>query len=191
MQKALEHQEHAQHAAEHGGKHAALIVAVLAALLAVTEQQAKHAEIKVEANAVLADDAWNQYQGKSTRQVMSTDLARMLGALDAPADPAMAERRRALAKSFDDDAARFQGDPKDGKNAIAERAKEFEETRDQALERSHSFDNAAAAFELGIVLATASAITSSRMLVRFSLIMGAIGFVLGVLGLVAPSLGAF
>ena len=88
MHQALEHQEHAQHSAAHGSKHAALIVAVLAALLAVTEQQARHAEIKVNTNSILAADSWDQYQGKSTRQQMSEDLARMAIVMDPATDPA-------------------------------------------------------------------------------------------------------
>jgi hypothetical protein len=191
MQKALEHQEHAHHVAEHGGKTAALLVAILAAFLAVCEQQAKHADIKVEANAILATDSWNQYQAKSIRQLMSQDLSALTGALDPSADPAFAQKRAALVKRFDDDAAKFQKDPKEGKDAIALRARNYEEVRDEALERAHSFDNAAAALELGIVLATASAITVSTMLIRFAMLMGALGVVLAILGWTAPSLGAF
>jgi hypothetical protein len=191
MQKALEHQEHAHHVAEHGGKSAALLVAVLAAVLAVCEQQAKHADIKVDANAVLAADAWSQYQAKSTRQLLSLDLAATLAALDPPTDPAYAQKRAALAKRFEDDATKFQKDPADGKEAIAVRAHRFEEVREESLERAHSFDNAAAALELGIVLATASAITASTMLIRFAMLMGVVGLVLGILGATWPSLGAF
>jgi len=191
MQKALEHQEHAHHAAEHGGKNAALLVAILAAGLAVCEQQAKHADIKVQANAVLAADAWSQYQAKSTRQLMSQDMAQMLTVLDPPTDPAFTQKRDALSKRFNDDANRFARDPKDGKEAVAERAKEYEHVRDETLERAHSFDNAAAALELGIVLATASAITSSTMLIRFAMLMGAVGLTLAILGATFPEYGAF
>ncbi len=191
MQKALEHQEHAQHAAGHGAKTAALLVAILAAMLAVCEQQAKHADIKVQANAVLAADAWNQYQAKSIRQLLSQDLSALTSALDPSTDPAFAQKRAALIKRFDEDAAKFQKDPKEGKDVIATRARGYEETRDETLERAHSFDNAAAALELGIVLATASAITVSTMLIRFAMLMGAAGVVLAVLGWTFPSLGAF
>jgi hypothetical protein len=191
MHQALEHQEHAQHAAAHGSKHAALIVAVLAALLAVTEQQARHAEIKVNTNSILAADSWDQYQGKSTRQQMSEDLARMAIVMDPATDPAENDKFVALAKQYQDEAQRFAKDPKDGKGAIAERARAFEEARGEALEMAHSFDNAAAAFELGIVLATASAITNSKLLIRFSLLMGAVGIVIGILGLTDPALSAF
>jgi hypothetical protein len=191
MHEVLEHQEHAHHAAEHGSKRAALLIAVLAALLAITEQQAKHAEIKVDANAIAAADAWDQYQAKSTRQLISDDLSHMLAVLDPDNDPAFATRRAALVKNLTDDATRFAKDPKDGKEAIAVRAHEFEDLRGESLEMSHSFDNAAAAFELGIVLATASAITASRMLIRFALVMGAAGLVLAGLGLTFPQFGAF
>ena len=191
MEKVLEHHEHASHAAGHGSKMAALLVAVLAAFLAVTEQQAKLAEIKVNANAVLAADTWGQYQGKSTRQLISQDLAAMVETLDKPADSALADLRTKVAAKLRDDVKRFQNDPKDGKEAIAKRAAGFEEIRDLALERAHAFDKAAAAFELGIVLATASAITSSKMLIRIALALGVIGLALGILGRVNPEMIPF
>ena len=191
MEKVLEHHEHAHHAFEQGAKNAALVVAVLAAMLAVSEQQAKHADIKVQTTSILAADAWSQYQAKSDRQLVSLDMVAMLGALEAPTDPALVQRRDAVIKRFNEDAERFAKDPKDGKEVISQRAREWEAQRDESLERAHSFDNAAAAFELGIVLATASAITVAKLLFRFSLLMGTIGAVLAVLGWVAPGYGAF
>ena len=191
MVKALEHHEHAAHTSEHGGKMAALLVAILAACLAITEQQAKLAEIKVNANAVLAADSWNQYQGKSTRQLVAQDLAQMIATLDKPADPVLAELRGKVEGKLRDDAKRFQDDPKDGKEAIAKRAEAFEEIRDLSLERAHAFDKAAAAFELGIVLSTASAITNSKMLVRIAVGLGVIGLIVAVLGRLDPEIVPF
>ena len=191
MEKVLEHHEHAHHAFEHGAKNAALAVAILAAMLAVSEQQAKHADIKVQTTGILAADAWSQYQAKSIRQLVSLDMSAMLSALDAPTDAAFAQRRADVIKRFQDDADHFAKDPKDGKDAIAQRARQWEDERDESLERAHSFDNAAASLELGIVLATASAITAAKLLFRFSLLMGAVGLVLAVLGWTAPEWGAF
>ena len=68
MAKILEHTEHAEHLA-HGHGHsddpdgrrnqmAALLVAVLAVGLALSEQGAKHAEIRVQQDSILAADAW-------------------------------------------------------------------------------------------------------------------------------------
>jgi hypothetical protein len=189
--QTLEHNEHAQHAAEHGGKRAALLIAVLAALLALVEVQAKHAEIFVDEDSVAAADSWSQYQAKSIRQAVARDLQRLAMTLDVPSQPDQAAGRQALLKALQEDQEHYEKDPKDGKQIIARRAHGFEEARDHTLERAHAFDNAAAALELGIVLATASAITASAMLIRIALGLGVAGIVLGILGLVAPGWAAF
>lgn len=214
MLKNLEHHEHAGHLAHHGAHHgdhaeggheaaaaqaahnehgnqmAALLVAMLAAGLAVVEQGAKHAEIRVEQNAILAADSWNQYQGKSVRGTFSKDLAGLIP-LMGPVDAELTEKRAALVEKIKKDAERFESDPKDGKEAIAERAHRFEEARDHALEQTHAYHNGSAAMELGIVLTTASAITKSKMLIYAALCLGLAGGVLGILGYVAPEWGAF
>ena len=59
------------------------------------------------------------------------------------------------------------------------------------MERTHSYDNAAAALELAIVLATVSVIATSRMLFSASLALGAAGLVLTLLGWLAPAYGMF
>jgi hypothetical protein len=117
-------------------------------------------------------------------------MALTLSALDPATDPALAEKRAGLVRQFHEDANRFAHDPKDGKDAVSVRAREFEAARGESLEQAHSFDNAAASFELGIVLATASAIIGSRMLIMFSGLMGIVGLVLAILGLTFPELGA-
>jgi hypothetical protein len=207
MLKKLEHHEHAQHMAHHGAhgdatkaehgadaqarasQMAALLVAILAAGLAVTEQGAKHAEIRVQENAVFATDAWSQFQEKSTRGTFSRDIRDLVGVMGA-SDPAIIEQRKALVDRLQKDQERFEKDPKDGKGAIATRAHGFEEERDHSLEQTHAYHNGAAAMELGIVLSTVSAITKSRMLILMALGFGAAGTVFSVLGWVAPHYGA-
>ena len=210
MFKALEHNEHASHLA-HGHEHeqggeaahdghvsasersnqmAALLVAALAACLAITEQGAKHAEIRTELNTVLATDAWAQYQAKSTRDIVSIDVANLVNVL-GPADPELTAQRKALLDKAKKDSERFEHDPKDGKGAIAERAHGLEEERDKALEQTHAYHNGSAAMELGIVLSTASAITKSRMLIFMALGLGIAGGVLALLGYFKPEWGAF
>ncbi len=191
VNEALEQHERAGEAVEHGTRHAALLVAVLAACLALCEQQGKHAEIRVEDNAIGATDAWNQYQAKSIRQTLARDLLALAGSLDAPGDAALAGRRAALIGQLQGDVSRYGSDETSGKDAIAERAHGLEERRDHAIHTVHSLDNAAAAFELGIVLATASVITRSLMLRRFAYLLGAAGAVIGVLGLLAPQYVSF
>jgi hypothetical protein len=205
--KALEHREHAEHLAhghatddenphaaqakvhERSSQMAALLVAVLAAMLAVTEQGAKHAEIRVQENSIFATDAWGQYQAKSTRSTMSAEFAGMIGVLGA-GDTDLMDRRRQLLDQLKMAQERFENDPTDGKRAIAKRARDFETQRELALEQTHSYHNGAAAMELGIVLATASAIIRAKPLILMALGIGLAGIVFAILGLVAPEYGA-
>ncbi|MGD0429627.1 MAG: DUF4337 family protein [Acetobacteraceae bacterium] len=203
MLKNLEHHEHAEHLAEHdheaaghgtdshghANQMAALLVAVLAASLAVTEQGAKHAEIRVQENSIFATDAWAQYQAKSTRGTFTNDLSALVAVLD-PGDAALTEQRKALLDRLKKDQERFENDPKDGKTVIAERARAFEEARDYSLEQTHSYHNGAAAMELGIVLSTVSAITRSRLLIYMGLSLGIVGGIFALLGWFAPGYGA-
>jgi hypothetical protein len=201
MYQTLEHHEHAEHLAHGHAEHhdapeharqnqmAALLVAVLAAGLAVTEQGAKHAEIRVQENSIFATDAWAQYQAKSTRGTFTKDLASMIGVL-AAGDAAVMDRRDKLLVQLNQDQERFENDPKDGKAAIAARARGFEEVRDRSLEQTHSYHNGAAAMELGIVLSTASAIIRARPLILMALAIGVAGMVFALLGWLAPEYGA-
>ncbi len=191
MEQQLEHHEHAGHAAEHGNKRAALLVAILAALLAVSEQGAKHAEIRVSENSIAAADAWTQYQGKSIREALAHDLADLGATLDAPAGDAGTAARRAVLDRLAQEQSHYEQDPADGKQAIARRAHGFEVARAAAADRTHSYDNGAAALELGIVLATVSVIAGSTPLLLGALGLGGIGVVLTLLGWLAPAYGAF
>jgi hypothetical protein len=175
----------------HSNKHAALVIAVLAATLAVCEQQAKHAEVTLTETAVLAADAWSQYQAKSIRAAAAHDLGSVTASMDAAATPERAALRQKVLKQLADDEVHYNKDPKTGKEAIAEQARRYEEERATALEKSHSLDNAAAALDLGIVLATASVITSAGPLLVFAYVMGILGIVLGVGSVIAPSLFVF
>jgi hypothetical protein len=197
-----EHTEHIAHAGDGRDSHAsdpvthdpynstmaALLVAVLAAGLAVTEQGAKHAEIRVTENSVFATDAWAQYQAKSTRGTFSKDLGDLLGVL-GPGDPAVIAQRQQLEDRLNQEQDGFEHDPKDGKAAIAARARAFEGIRDHSLEQAHAYDNGAASMELGIVLSTASAIIKSRLLICLALGLGVTGGILAILGFLAPEYG--
>jgi hypothetical protein len=186
-----EHAEHAAHAAAHGSKRAALLIALLAAALAISEQQGKKAEIAVQENSILAADAWSQYQAKSIRSAVAHDLQRLGETLEIPAQPEQAAARVAVLRQLAADQVHYATDPADGKAVIASRARGYEAVRQRQLERTHSFDNAAAALELGIVLATASVVTLSRPLLRLAGALGVVGVALGTLGVLAPALGAF
>ena len=208
--EALEHHEHASHIA-HGGHeeghdggeghepakpHAnsaqwtALLVACLAAGLAICEQGAKHAEIRVQQQAINAADTWAQYQAKSTRGTVAKDIAAIVTIIDVGSDPAAIARRDALVSQLKADQEAFERDPKDGKEAIARRAHLAEQEREHSFEQTHAYHNGSASYELGIVLATASAITRNKPLLYVALALGVSGIVFSLLGYVAPGIGA-
>jgi small-conductance mechanosensitive channel len=188
MSESLEHHEHAEHAAEHGNKRAALLIAALAAALAICEQQGKLAEMSVTQNSLNAVDSWAQYQAKSIRSAVARDIAGLEQTLGPASTPEQEAARKGAIERLNSDQASYETDPKNGKEAIAKQAEAFEATREHALERSHMYDNAAAALQLGIVLATASVVAGSTLLIRLAVALGAIGVALGVLGVAAPGL---
>ena len=65
-------------------------------------------------------------------------------------------------------------------------AKEVEESRNTFLERYHAYEIASAAFQIGIVLASAAVITRMIILVWLAGCLGAGGLVVMGLGLLAP-----
>ncbi len=179
LEQQLDHHEHAEHALGHapghGSKRAALLVAILAACLAVSEQGAKHAEIRVSEDAIAAADAWTQYQGKSIRQALAHDLAALASTLAVPPGAAATAARQAVLERLAQEQAHYERDGVDGKQAIARRAQDFESARDTEAARARRYDNAAAAFELGIVLSTVSVIATSDLLLLAGVALGVIG----------------
>ena len=72
--------------------------------------------------------------------------------------------KAALQKQIDDwqkTAARYRSEPEtgEGQEQLSERAKHAEEERDLAMAKYHHFELASAAFQIGIVLASATIIT--------------------------------
>jgi len=112
-----------------------------------------------------------------------------LAAGDAAAKDAMQKQIDTWKKT----AARYDSDEQshEGRKELVERAKEAEHERDIALAKYHHYELASAAFQIGIVLASATVITGMVALVWLGGVLGAIGVVLLVLGLWAPLAAPF
>ena len=97
---------------------------------------------------------------------------------------AIGEDHRQLEKT----AARYEDEPAthEGRKQLSERAKQAEEKRENALARYHQYEIASAAFQIGIVLASAEVITAMAILGWFSGVAGLIGIGFMALGLWAP-----
>jgi hypothetical protein len=190
----LEHAEHAQHAA-HDNKKIALIIAVLALFLAFSETFGKSAQTAALNFQIEASNLWNFFQAKNIRRtalIVASESAK----IDAASTTDEA-RKAALAKQIDawsKTAARYRSEPEagngkgEGTAELSRRAQEMEKDRDLQLNKYHNFEFASAAFQIGIVLASAAVITSIMALAYGAVCLGVVGLMLTGTGLFMPEL---
>jgi Domain of unknown function (DUF4337) len=185
--ESMEHAEHAEHASVENRK-IALLIAVIALFLALSETLGKGAQTESIAKNVEASNLWAFFQAKTIRRtVVQTAADQGKLALDATGDAAKA----ALQKQIDDwqkTAARYRSEPETGEGTeqLSERAKHAEHEREQATAKYHHFELASAAFQIAIVLASATIITGIAALVWISGLLTLAGLAFTALGLFAP-----
>jgi hypothetical protein len=171
-------------------KRVAILIAVLAALLAFAEMGGKNAQNVALISNQNAANLWAFFQAKTIRMTTMVTAAENLEALGAATDSAGNRTKAAdqIAK-WKAAANRYQSEPEtgEGRKELAARAKAEEEKRDRALGAYHRFEYGSAAFQLGIVLASASVITSVAILAYAAAGLGAIGLVFTALGWLAPA----
>ena len=186
VQHEVEHQlEHEEHG--HGGGHdkppernnrkIALLISVIALCLAFSETLGKSAQTAAISDNVEAANLWAFFQAKTIRRTLVEAAAQemtigSLAVADEAAKAAMA-KQIALWKS---EAARYRSEPstREGSTELAARAK------------YHHYEVASAAYQIGIVLASAAVITSIVLLAYAAAGLGVIGLVFTGIGLFAP-----
>ena len=188
---AHESMEQAEDAKEAAGqnKKIALLIAVIALCLALSETLGKGAQTESIAKNVEASNLWAFFQAKSIRRTVVqsvSDQAKLsLGVMgDAAA-------KAALQKQIDEwqkTAARYRSEPEtgEGQEQLSKRAKHAEHERDLALAKYHHYEVASAAFQIGIVLASATIITGIIALAWISGLLAIAGIVITALGIFAP-----
>ena len=193
---------HAPH--EHDNKTVALVIAVLALLLAISEIFGQKAQTATLQANIEASNMWAFYQAKSIRKTVMESFAEevdllQLTATDPAQKKAMQERIgkwRATAARYESEPAEPIKDPKTGKDTgeikpgegrkeLFERAKEAEAKRDKYDRKHVRFEFATGAFQIAIVLASASIITGMVMLLWGAGGLGAIGLLLLLAGFLA------
>jgi hypothetical protein len=187
-QESMEHAENAEHASGKNRK-IALLIAVIALFLALSETLGKGAQTEALSKNVEASNLWAFFQAKSIRRTVVqavSDEARLSLALLGD-DAAKA----ALQKQIDEwqkTAARYRSEPETGEGSeqLSERAKHAEEERDLATAKYHHFEVASAAFQIGIVLASATIITGIIALAWISGLLALAGIAITALGIFAP-----
>jgi hypothetical protein len=185
-QESMEHAEHAEHASEEN-KRIAILIAVIALCLALSETLGKGAQTESIAKNVEASNLWAFFQAKSIRRT-TVQTAAEQSSLALPSE----ETAKAAAQKQIDDwkktAARYRSEPETGEGTeqLAERAKHAEEERDLATAKYHHFELASAAFQIGIVLASATIITGIVALAWISGLLTLTGIVFAAFGVFAP-----
>ena len=175
--------------ASHENRNIALLIAIIALCLALSETLGKGAQTESIAKNVEASNLWAFFQAKSIRRT-TVQTAAEQAKLAAPGDGAM---KAALQKQIDDwqkTAARYRSEPEtnEGSEQLSERAKHAEEERDLAEAKYHHFELASAAFQIGIVLASATIITGIVTLAWISGLLTLAGITMTALGIFVPHL---
>jgi len=185
----MEHAEHAEHAAHGGNKKIALLISVLALFLAFSETLGKSAQTTAITLNVTSNDLWAFFQAKTIRMTVVTTAAEQLQVVADTSDNAAAKASMAKTiEAWKKNAARYNDEPEtnEGRKQLAARAKEAEHQRDEALARYHNYEFASAAFQIGIVLASAQVITGMLVMGWLSGLLGVAGLGFTALGLWAP-----
>jgi hypothetical protein len=112
----------------------------------------------------------------------------MLVAAEAASDPAAKASMQKQIDAWKKTAARYDSEPStgEGRKELAERAKEAEAKRDLSLAKYHHYELASAAFQIGIVLASAAVITGMVALAWLGGGLGIVGLALMLFGFFAP-----
>jgi hypothetical protein len=197
VEHRLKHDEggHSHDDSKDLNKKVALLISVLALFLAFSETLGKSAQTAALNSQIEASNLWNFFQAKNIRRT-STIIASEQAKLDlaGAADPA---QKAAVQKQLDEwskTAARYRSEPEaaggkgEGTVELSRRAIEEQHHRDEYLAKYHHYEFASAAFQIGIVLASATVITGMVVLSFIAGGLGVVGLGFMALGLFAPHL---
>ena len=195
VEHKMEHDE-GGHGGRHGddeknrNKKVALLISVIALFLAFSETLGKSAQTNALSYNVEASNLWAFFQAKTIRITTLQTMADTRK-IDIQTLPAETPIKAAMAKQIDGwtkTAARYQdeADPPEGRKQLMARAKVAESKRDTSLAKYHHYEIASAAFQIGIVLASATVITGMVILSYLAAGLGVIGIAFMAIGLLAP-----
>ena len=142
----------------------------MAALLAINTYIASGNSSKVLNNTIKANDTWSFYQAKSIKQ----SLAEMAY------DDAVARKEPAKAEKLKAKIERYESDPAtgEGKKELMAKARALEAERDAIKKTSPWLTFAGSAFQIAIVLLSASILAVAPALYTASIVVGALAALL-------------
>lgn len=179
----------------HGGHHdagenktTALVIATIALFLSVSEIMGHKTQVQTLQSNIEASNLWSFFQAKTIRRTVAETAADQL-AVELASPTNDAQKRAAIEAQiakFRASAARMESEPetKEGRKELAARAKEAEKVRDKAGVKNYRFGLASGAFQIGIVIASASIITGIARMLWGAIGLGGLGLLLMLSGLV-------
>jgi hypothetical protein len=152
---------------------AGMVINVFALLLAVNVWYGGKLSSTVLNNTIKASDVYNFYQAKSLKQSLAEQS---LYEAKKSGDKVRAEE---MIAKID----RYENEPNEGKKALLSKAKQLEADRDEAKIRSPWIGYASTAYQMAIVILSASILAVSMMLFWSSFAVAGLGLVLSLSGL--------
>jgi len=146
---------------------AGLVIVIMALFMAITTYFSNSYSGAVLKNMLKATDTYSFYQSKSIKQSIAE------GQLQDTKDP---KRREELEAKI----ARYESDPVkgEGKKELLAKAQTYEATRDEAARHSPWLTFASMAFQLAIVLLSASILAVNNKMYKISEVVAVIGVLL-------------
>jgi len=166
----------------------ALLIAVIALCLALSETLGKGAQTESIAKNVEASNLWAFFQAKTIRRTVVQTAAEQVTVVLPLIPDAQKEAATKRVDDWQKTAARYRSEPETGEGSeqLAERAKHVEEERELATARYHNYELASGAFQIAIVLASATIITGMVWLAVISGALTLAGILFVGCGLFAP-----
>lgn len=172
-------------------KKIALLIAVMALFLAIAETMAKSAQTDAINANVEASNLWAFFQARTIRQTtVRTAAEDMAITRDALADEAVKAAMTRQIDAWRRNADRWETEPetREGRRELMARAQAAEKKRDVAYKRYHDFEIGSAAFQIAIVLASATVITGAIVLAWLAGLLGLAGIGFVAVGVWSPGL---
>ena len=188
IHETIEKAQEGEHA-QYFNRRIALLIAVLALFLSFSETLGKSAQTEAISANVRSADTWAFSQAKDIRRTVLTAAGDQMLLLTANVtDPTTKAAIDKQVEAWRKTAARYESDPQTGEGLkeLRARAKQEEEERDLALAKYHHYELASAAFQVGIVLASATVITGIVALAWIGGALGLVGLALTLFGFFAP-----
>ena len=168
VEHKIKHDEHGHgiEGVSSTNKKMALVIAVLALFLSFAETVGKSSQTAALNAQIEASNLWGFYQAKNIRRTDNLIAAQQAQIdLAGVSDPRVRAAMEQQVAEWNDTAARYKSEPAagdgkgEGTEELSRRAQDAEHLRDEMLSKYHNYEFASAAFQIGIVLASAAVIT--------------------------------